>query len=144
MVKNLEVYNNSNKKIDKRVIHKLVNGLKKDLGFDISSLQIDFITPDQILTINKDYLGHNYSTDIITFNYSGNHKFLDGELIISVNDAETNSKIYSVTFDEEVWRLVIHGILHLLNFDDKKERDRRIMKRMENKLLKVHKFALLD
>jgi rRNA maturation RNase YbeY len=144
VVKNLEVYNNSNKKIDKRVIHKLVNGLKKDLGFDISSLQIDFITPDQILTINKDYLGHNYSTDIITFNYSGNHKFLDGELIISVNDAETNSKIYSVTFDEEVWRLVIHGILHLLNFDDKKERDRRIMKRMENKLLKVHKFALLD
>lgn len=143
MVKNLEVYNNSNKKIDKRIIHRLVHGLKKDLGFDVSSLQIDFVTSDQILKINRDYLNHNFSTDIITFNYSGDHKILEGELIISVHDAEVSAKKYSVTFDEEIIRLVIHGILHLLNFDDKKAKDREIMKHMENTLLNSHKFALL-
>lgn len=143
MVKNLEVYNNSRKKIDKRIIHRLVSGLKKDLSFSISSLQVDFVTAEQILEINKDYLNHNYSTDIITFNYSGDHRILEGEMIISVHDAEVNAKKYSVTFDEEILRLVIHGILHLLDFDDKKESDRKIMKRMENSLLNSHKFALL-
>ena len=143
MVKNLEVFNNSNKKIDKRGIHRLVHGLKRDLDFNVSSLQIDFVTAEQILKINSEYLDHNFSTDIITFNYSGDHKTLEGELVISVHDAEANAKKYSVTFDEEIIRLVIHGILHLLNFDDKKAKDREIMKHMENTLLNNYKFALL-
>ena len=87
--------------------------------------------------INTQYLGHNFSTDIITFNYSGENDSFDGEIFISVDDAFSNSKKYKVSLDNEIIRLVIHGILHLLGFDDKNKFDLKKMKKEENRLVSV-------
>ena len=68
--------------------------------------------------INKSYLKHDYTTDIITFNYSNSLEQIDGEIFISIDDALSNSKKFKVTLSDELVRLVIHGILHLLGYDD--------------------------
>ena len=142
MIKNLRVYCSDNKyKVNKIHIHKLLNKLRKELNFCISSLPINFISSDEITIINQKYLKHNYSTDIITFNYSGNLNNLDGEIFISYEDAESNSTRYKNTLNEEILRLVIHGMLHLIGYDDIKEKDFKKMKKLENQLLNKYKFV---
>ena len=144
MVKNLRIFSSYKKyKINKLVIHKLVNVLTNDLDFIVESLPINFISSDQIITINKEYLNHNYSTDIITFNYSGSRKNLDGEIFISIDDAKINAKGYNNSLKEELLRLVIHGILHLVGYDDIKTSDFKKMKELENSLLNKYKITLL-
>jgi len=113
------------------------------LDFIVESLPINFISSDQIITINKEYLNHNYSTDIITFNYSGSRKNLDGEIFISIDDAKINAKGYNNSLKEELLRLVIHGILHLVGYDDIKTSDFKKMKELENSLLNKYKITLL-
>ncbi|MBK8946481.1 MAG: rRNA maturation RNase YbeY [Ignavibacteriae bacterium] len=138
MIKNLTVYSIPKIKIDKRNVHKLVLLIKKEYSFNISSLIINFISEKEIIPINQKYLDHNFSTDIITFNYSGENDTLDGEIFISFDDACFNSKKFDVSIDIELIRLVIHGILHLLGFDDKDKIARKKMKIEENRL--VNKF----
>ena len=104
-------------------------------------MPINFISSDEITIINQKYLKHNYSTDIITFNYSGNLNNLDGEIFISYEDAESNSTRYKNTLNEEISRLVIHGMLHLIGYDDIKEKDFKKMKKLENQLLNKYKFV---
>lgn len=141
MIKNLRVYCSDKKyKVNKIRIHKLLNKLGKELNFCISSLPINFISSNEITTINQKYLNHNYSTDIITFNYSGNRNNLDGEIFISYEDAKINSIKYKNSVAEEIKRLVIHGILHLIGYDDMKARDFKKMKKLENKLLNKYKY----
>ncbi len=144
MVKNLFVNNSSNIKIDKLLVHKIVQQLKSALELTINSLTINFVTSEEIENINIKYLNHHYSTDIITFNYEGKNNLIDGEIFISSSDAVVNSKKYKVGFDIEIFRLVIHGILHLLGFDDQTQAEKKIMKKYENKLLKNYKFLLLS
>lgn len=142
MIKNLRVYCSDKKyKVNKIRIHKLLNKLGKELNFCISSLPINFISSNEITTINQKYLNHNYSTDIITFNYSGNRNNLDGEIFISYEDAKINSIKYKNSVAEEIKRLVIHGILHLIGYDDMKARDFKKMKKLENKLLNKYKYV---
>ncbi|HKI78669.1 MAG TPA: rRNA maturation RNase YbeY [Ignavibacteriaceae bacterium] len=136
MVKNLTVFSSEKKyKINKFSIHKLISELKKELNFKVLSLTINFISSEKIISINKEYLNHNYSTDIITFNYSGDNRNLDGEIFISCQDAQFNAKTFNNNLREEFKRLVIHGILHLLGYEDVKEKDKKVMKRLENDLV---------
>lgn len=135
MIKNLTVNSDRKIKINKNAIHKIISLLKSEFSFDVISLPINFITSEQIIPINTQYLGHNFSTDIITFNYSGENDSFDGEIFISVDDAFSNSKKYKVSLDNEIIRLVIHGILHLLGFDDKNKFDLKKMKKEENRLV---------
>ena len=142
MIKNLQVFSPS-KSINKLSIHKLVGALKKELDLQINSLVINFVTETEITDLNEKYLGHYYSTDIITFDYSEDKKEIDAEIFISVDDVESNARKYKVHFKNEVTRLIIHGILHLLGYDDQQKKDKIIMKRMENDLLNRNKFILL-
>ena len=144
MVKNIRVFCSDKKfKVNKIRIHKLVDNLRKELNFSISSLPINFISSGEITIINKNYLNHNNSTDIITFNYSGSQNNLDGEIFISYDDAKINAPRFRNTLGEEILRLVIHGILHLLGYNDLKSKDYKIMKKLENQLLNKNKFLLL-
>src|SRR5690554_755673 len=93
------------------------------------------------MSINKKYLNHNYSTDIITFDYSSSGKNLEGEIYISTEDAASNSQKYKVTFKDEIMRLVIHGFLHLLGYNDQSQKEKIVMKRLENQL--VNKYRLI-
>ena len=135
MIRNLTVVNNTKIKLKKVEFHHLVKLLKEDLDFEIESLAIIFLTESQIISINNSYLGHNYSTDIITFNYSGENYTLDGEIFISLDDATFFAKKYGVNLNNELLRLVIHGFLHLLGYDDTNVKAKRKMKRIENKLV---------
>lgn len=137
MVKNLQVNIGGKAVLNKKSVHNLVHFLKNELDFDISSLPINFIHSDKITEINQDYLKHYFSTDIITFNYTGDHKLLDGELYISLEDADFNAKKYGVPKKYEYFRLVIHGILHLLDYDDLKKSDKLVMKKLENSMLEM-------
>ena len=143
MIKNLEVNNNSDIKINKLLVHKIVGLLKNEFDFNISSLLINFVSSNQIIKINKNYLNHNYSTDIITFNYSSESKVFDSEIYISVEDAELNAEKYGVTFPEEILRLVVHGTLHLLGYDDKTPELKAKMKPVENSLCRKYNMVLL-
>lgn len=141
-MKNLRVYSIT-KNIKKTKIHDLVKSLSFQLDFNMSNLEINFISGEDIRLINKTYLNHHYTTDIITFNYSDVVKQIDGEIFISIEDALTNSKMFKVTLSDELVRLVIHGVLHLLGYNDQTISDKKIMKRLENKLFSKNNFILL-
>ncbi len=135
MVKNVHIYSVYDYKIDKIQIHKLISFLKNKLNISIISLEINFISVEEIHKLNNEHLGHNCSTDILTFNYTGVNKELEGEIFISVKDAFENANKFKVSLTNELYRLVIHGILHLVGFDDKINKDKIIMKEQENLLL---------
>jgi rRNA maturation RNase YbeY len=139
LVKNLRV-NSLNKKLDKFIFHKLLLKLKNDFNFELESLLINFVSSSEILKINRRFLNHNYSTDIITFNYSEKRLLFDGEIYISLQDAEKNAKKYDNSLEQELMRLVIHGVLHLLEYDDKSDPEGDVMKKMENSLVKKYLF----
>jgi rRNA maturation RNase YbeY len=134
VVKQLSIFVENKYKINKRLTHSIIADLRENLAFSIESLSINFVSSETIEKINIEHLNHHYSTDIITFNYSESVEDLDGELFISVDDARENAKRFKCTLNEELLRLLIHGILHLLGYDDMTPEERRKMKRLENKL----------
>jgi len=142
LVKYLQVYS-QDFSINKRSVHTLISSLKKEFKLKISFLSISFISSKKIRDINKTYLKHDYETDVITFNYSKSKKVIDGEILISFEEAKINSKKFNVSYGKELTRLVIHGMLHLLSFDDKDAKNKNIMKKEENKLINKFNFTLL-
>ncbi|MCC6550612.1 MAG: rRNA maturation RNase YbeY [Ignavibacteriaceae bacterium] len=117
-------------------IRKIVRKMQNLLGFDLEELTLSFILDKSIHEINREYLKHDYPTDIITFDYSDKDKiFVDGEILISFETAAVNAKKFNVTLENEITRLVIHGVLHLLGYDDKTPSKKKIMKNKENSLL---------
>jgi rRNA maturation RNase YbeY len=101
---------------------------------DLGELNFIFCSDDYLLNINKQYLNHNYYTDVITFDYC-NQNILSGDIFISLDTVRENSKEYSVSFDNELYRVMIHGVLHLLGFDDKSDIDKVQMKNAEDEAL---------
>lgn len=119
MVKGLAIHYRQKIPVKKSDIHKLVAFLIKELQINFHSLEITFVTDAEMQEINKNFLNHDYTTDIVTFDYGDSGEQLKGELIISPAVALHNAQIYQVTHREELYRLVVHGILHLLGYDDK-------------------------
>jgi rRNA maturation RNase YbeY len=141
MVTNLSVRTSKNVKVDKKLIHSIVKNLRQELKFKIAGIQINFVNSNEIMRINKEYLNHNFSTDVITFDYSESQKMLDAEIYISVEDAASNAKRFGVALKEEILRLVIHGFLHLLGFKDRSQKEKAVMKKLEDRL--SNKYRLL-
>jgi probable rRNA maturation factor len=126
--------------LDKILFHRIVALLKKEFNFSIKQLYINIVNSEYLLEINRKFLRHNYHTDIITFDYSKKKLLFDAELYISLQDAEKNAKTYNVSLEQELMRLVIHGVLHLLGFDDKNSKKRVVMKKIEDKLVNEYKY----
>lgn len=139
MVKNLRIY--GNKVISKHAIHNLVQSLKEYLEFSITSLDISFVNEAEMNKLNQKHKHHTGSTDILTFDYSNSDLSIDAELIISTDDAIKNAKIFHVSIHDELMRLVIHGILHLLGYNDETRADKIVMRRKENLLLRKFKLS---
>ena len=142
MVKNLQVHS-EDPAINKRAVHSLISALRMEFKLKISFLSISLINSSELRIINKKYLKHDFNTDIITFNYSKQPKEIDGEILISFEDARLNAKKYKTNYNKEINRLIIHGILHLLNYDDNNKKNKTIMRQMENKLINRYNFTLL-
>ena len=142
MVKGLIVHQEMKHSFIKKEIHSLVGALCKELKFEIESIELNFVDQETILGINKEFLSHDFTTDIITFNYSDKSNNLEGEIYISVDDALANSKKYKVSLENEITRLVIHGILHLLGYDDISVEDKKIMKKKEDFLVSKYEHII--
>lgn len=97
-----------------------------------------FCTDEYLLGVNREYLDHDFYTDIITFNNSENEGFLESDIFISVDRVLENAKDNKVEFECEIARVMIHGILHLIGFNDKTEEEQNLMTRMENENLSLH------
>ncbi|HLP05243.1 MAG TPA: rRNA maturation RNase YbeY [Paludibacter sp.] len=93
-----------------------------------------FCSDERILEINKQYLDHDYFTDIITFDYSDKSS-ISGDIFISVDTVRSNAAEFGVTFEQELLRIIIHGILHLCGQDDKTPELRKEMTKKENEAL---------
>jgi rRNA maturation RNase YbeY len=142
VVKNLHINFAGKYSIKKKNVHEIVNYLKNELNFKITAMSVNFVDSAEISKMNIKYLNHHRSTDIITFNYSGKNDELDGELFISVEDARNNARAYGVKLKEELVRLIIHGFLHLLCFNDKISSERKKMIVLQENLLNNCKFVL--
>ena len=97
----------------------------------IGQISIIFCSDNYILDVNQKYLQHDYFTDIITFDYCEGNT-VSGELYISVDTVEANAQEYNETFRNEMHRVIIHGILHLLGYDDHSEEDIAQMREQED------------
>jgi len=137
ILKNLRIYTNQNYFVNKKNIHSFISLLKQEIGVIIESLDINFVDNNYILEINKQYLKHNYITDIITFGYSKKIDTINAEIFISLEEASSNAAIYKCSLNEEVYRLLIHGFMHLMNYYDKTEKQKKIMQMKEDEYLKL-------
>lgn len=93
-----------------------------------------FCDDEHILSVNREYLGHDYYTDIITFDYCEDN-VLNGDLVISLDTVKSNAELFHKAYDEELHRVIIHGILHLCGQNDKGPGEREQMETAENKAL---------
>lgn len=98
-----------------------------------------FCSDEHLLTINKEYLNHDYYTDIITFDYTDNG-IVSGDIFISLDRIKDHAKEYKVTFENELYRVIAHGVLHLIGYNDKTDEDQDLMTKMENESLELLDF----
>ena len=106
----------------------------EEYGFRLGDLSIVSYTDDGLLEFNQAYLEHDTYTDIITFDYSEG-KTLSGDLLISFDRVKENANNQSVVFDDELRRVMVHGVLHLIGFKDKSEDDAKAMRDAEDHAL---------
>lgn len=121
--------------------NKLANNrwLKMVAGSEIrkiGDINIIFCSDNYILDVNMKYLQHDYFTDIITFDYCEG-KVLSGDLFISVDSVRENSIEFGTDFEEELHRVIVHGVLHLIGYDDHTEEDKKLMRQKENYYLQM-------
>ncbi len=111
-------------------IKSVISGYGKKLG-DVTYI---FCSDDYLLSINRQYLQHDYYTDIITFDYVEDD-IISGDLFISFDTVKSNSELFGTTFTDELHRVMIHGVLHLLGLKDKAPEDEEKMRNAENEAL---------
>lgn len=102
----------------------------------VGPLTYIFCSDDRIIEVNRRFLNHDYFTDIITFDYSS-HKRISGDMFISLDTVKSNAELFQRAYNEELMRVVIHGVLHLCGINDKGPGEREIMEAHENDALAI-------
>ena len=129
-------------KIRKRDTSAWIKQVAASYGRKIGEVGYMFVDDEKILEVNNEYLGHDYYTDIITFDYDEDD-IINGDLVISLDTVKSNAELFGKTFEEELFRVIIHGILHLCGINDKGPGEREIMEAAENKALEMAKSVNL-
>lgn len=111
--------------------------VKKE-GYSIETLTYVFCSDKYLLKMNKDFLSHNYYTDIISFDLSETPGNLIGEVYISVDRVKDNAKTHGTSLKEELHRVIFHGALHFCGYKDKKPTDTKKMRQMEDRWLSAY------
>jgi len=115
-------------------ISKWIRAIAKEEGKAIGHISYLFCTDDNLLNINRQFLKHDFYTDIITFDYSEKEK-IEGEIFISIDRVKENAASFREPSENELMRTIIHGILHLCGYKDKTPADKKRMRERENKAL---------
>ncbi|HIZ04763.1 MAG TPA: rRNA maturation RNase YbeY [Candidatus Phocaeicola gallistercoris] len=124
--------------IKKREITEWIKTIAESYGKKVGEIAYIFCSDEKILEVNRQYLQHDYYTDIITFDYTEGNR-ISGDLFISLDTVRTNAEQFKASYDNELHRVIIHGILHLCGIDDKGPGEREIMETAENKALALLK-----
>jgi len=125
-------FNFKNRRLTNRWLKMVAESEIKRLG-DIS---IIFCSDNYILSVNMKYLQHDYFTDIITFDYCEG-KVLSGDLFISIDSVRENARFYGSEFPDELNRVIVHGLLHLIGYDDHTEEEKKVMRSKEDYYLHI-------
>ena len=125
-------------KIKKRNVSAWIKKVAELHGKKVGDLSYLFCSDDHILEVNREYLQHDYYTDIITFDYT-EEDVISGDMVISVDTIATNAEKFNTSFESDFFRVVIHGVLHLCGINDKGPGEREIMEKHEDEALEVAK-----
>lgn len=120
---------------NRRILQQYIEQMLDNHGFAVEKIDYVFCRDAFLLDINRAFLKHNTLTDIITFDLSEKPKRLIAEIYISVERVKENAKKFGVTFDQELHRVIFHGILHLCGYNDKTASEKSIMRAKENEAM---------
>ncbi|MGB9664176.1 MAG: rRNA maturation RNase YbeY [Ignavibacteria bacterium] len=144
-----EIFSVRNFVVDKKVIKKMVYQILSLVDKQFESVSINFVSDEKLLQMNKEHLNHDYYTDILTFTFS--NEPITTEIFISFERAFENAKKYKSDYEDEILRLITHGILHSTGLNDQSTTEKIKMRKAENKILKsivkskfIKKFKVLD
>jgi probable rRNA maturation factor len=130
-------------KINKTLLKNYIKSLIFNELKDVGEISLVFCSDDYLLNINKQYLNHNYYTDIVTFDY-GENSVISGDLFISVDRVKENAGIFSTAIQRELFRVVFHGVLHLIGYNDKTDEERNEMRGKEDYYLSEVDFEGIE
>ena len=122
--------------IQPQLIERWVQAVAAAHGRSVADVAYLFVDDERILAVNRQFLGHDYYTDIITFDYSEGPR-IGGDLIISLDTVQSNAQLLGQPYERELHRVVVHGILHLCGINDKGPGEREIMEAEENRALQL-------
>ena len=122
--------------IDQKAIAAWVNAVAATYGRQVGEISYIFVDDEEILRVNRQFLSHDYYTDIITFDY-GSPRVIAGDLFISLDTVRSNAEGLNLPYEQELHRVIIHGILHLCGINDKGPGEREIMEAAENRALSL-------
>lgn len=122
--------------IDVRAVAKWIEAVAATYSKRVGNLNYLFVDDEKILEANRQFVNHDYYTDIITFDYSRGDR-IAGDIMISLDTVATNAEKFGVPYVMELYRVIIHGVLHLVGINDKGPGEREIMEAAENKALSM-------
>ena len=125
-------------KIKKRETTAWIKAVAATYGKTVGDIGYLFVDDEKILEVNNEYLGHDYYTDIITFDYDEGD-LINGDLVISLDTVRSNAELFKKPYEEELFRVIIHGVLHLCGLNDKGPGERELMEAAEDKALALRK-----
>ena len=122
---------------EERKVTKWIKSVAADYGFAVGNINYIFCSDERELEVNRQFLGHDYYTDVITFDYSS-ASTLNGDIFISLDTVRSNAEMVGVPFEQELRRIIIHGVLHLTGQGDKTpETKAQMTEKEERALLKL-------
>jgi probable rRNA maturation factor len=119
---------------NRTLVKEVIKDLFKKEKTRLANLTYIFCSDEYLLDINRQYLNHNYYTDIITFDLSEDHQ-VTGEIYISIDRVKDNAREFKTTFQKELLRVIFHGALHLCGYKDKSNKEQILMRKAEDKYL---------
>ena len=120
--------------LDERKVNRWIKAVAADYGFNVGNINYIFCSDERELAVNREFLGHDYYTDVITFDYS-TASTLNGDIFISLDTVRSNAETVGATFEQELHRILIHGVLHLTGQGDKTPETKAEMTAKEEKAL---------
>lgn len=123
--------------LEEKLISEWLTEAVRFFNAELGNISLICCSDNYLLKVNQDFLDHDYYTDIITFNYNEDN-IISGDLFISIDRVKDNANSTLNTFENELLRVIIHGVLHLLGFNDKSEDEQLVMREKEN--LFIEKF----